>query len=52
MFDIQPSFLTHEELLKYAQMTLDKKESLPMIWQQEILSRLALVLDALTDDLR
>lgn len=52
MLDIQPSSLTPEELLKYSQMFLDKNEPLPIAWQQELLSRMAILLDLLSDDLR
>lgn len=39
MSSIQPSSLTDDELVRYAQMYHDRKESLPMAWQQELLKR-------------
>lgn len=39
--------MTNEELLKYAQMFLDRKESLPIEWQQVLLQRFKETLDDL-----
>jgi hypothetical protein len=45
MSNIQPSTLTYEELLHYAQMYLDRKESIPLAWQEEIVKRAFATLD-------
>jgi hypothetical protein len=39
MSNIQPSTLTYSELLHYAQMYIDRKESLPLAWQEELIKR-------------
>ena len=39
MSNIQPTTLTYEELLHYAQMYMDRKESLPLSWQDELVKR-------------
>lgn len=44
---MHPLSMTNEELLKYAQMFLDRKESLPIEWQQILLQRFASCLDDL-----
>lgn len=45
--DFMPaSSMSDEELLKYAQMWLDRKEPMPLEWQQELTKRLAAALDA------
>ncbi len=44
---MHPISMTDEELLKYAQMFLDRKESLPIEWQQELLLRFTQRLDDL-----
>lgn len=46
MSNIQPSTLTYSELLHYAQMYLDRKESLPFAWQEEIVKKALAALDA------
>lgn len=45
MFDFQPSNLTDEEFVKYAQFFHDRKEHLPLAWQEELLKRLIAQLD-------
>ena len=45
MFTLQPTSLTYEELLHYAQMALDRKESLPLHWRQELVKRAYAQLD-------
>jgi hypothetical protein len=35
-----PSTLSTDELVRYAQMQLDRKESLPVAWQEELVTRL------------
>ena len=45
MSDIQPSTLTYSELLHYAQMRLDRKEGLPLSWQEEIVKKALAALD-------
>lgn len=35
-----PQALTNAELTRYAQMYLDRKESLPLDWQEELIKRL------------
>lgn len=47
MFIIQPQSLTTAELVHYAQMALDRKEALPILWQEELVKRL---FDALDDN--
>jgi len=47
MSDIQPSSLTYAELLHYAQMYMDRKESLPLSWQDELVKRAIARLDDL-----
>lgn len=44
---MHPSNMTDEELLKYAQMFLDRKEALPLEWQEILLKRFAACLDDL-----
>lgn len=44
---MHPISMTDEELLKYAQMFLDRKESLPMEWQEVLLQRFEETLDRL-----
>lgn len=39
MSHIQPTALTYEELLHYAQMYTDRKESMPLAWQDELVKR-------------
>ena len=46
MFDIQPSQLTDEEFVRYAQFFHDRKELLPLAWQEQLLKRLIAQLDA------
>jgi len=41
MSSIQPGTLDNEELMRYAQLYLDRKETMPLTWQQELLKRLA-----------
>jgi len=39
MQGIQPRTLSNKELVKYAEMFLDKPEGLPINWQKELLRR-------------
>ena len=39
MSNIQPTSLSYKELLHYAQMYIDRKESLPFSWQEELIKR-------------
>ena len=45
MSNIQPSTLTYAELLHYAQMYIDRKESLPFSWQEELVKKALAALD-------
>lgn len=45
MISIPPTALSTEELMRYAQMYVDKKEPLPTPWAQELLTRLAKKVD-------
>ena len=45
MSNIQPATLTYSELLHYAQMFIDRKESLPFSWQEELVKKALLALD-------
>lgn len=42
---IPASILDTEELLRYAQMYLDRGDSIPIPWQQELIRRLIKELD-------
>jgi hypothetical protein len=46
-----PHNLSNAELARYAQMYVDRKESLPLSWQQELIRRLQNALD-FADDFR
>jgi hypothetical protein len=45
MSEIQPTALAYAELLHYAQMYLDRKESLPFAWQEELVKKALAALD-------
>ena len=45
MHKVNPTTLTTEELMRYAQLFLDRKENMPMSWQEELLKRLAKEID-------
>jgi len=45
MSEIQPTTLTYSELLRYAQMYIDRKESLPFSWQEELVKKALAALD-------
>jgi hypothetical protein len=47
MFNIQPTTLTAEELCRYAQLATDKNESVPLAWQQALITHLQTSLDSL-----
>lgn len=47
MHGIQPQRLSDDELLRYTQMLLDKKEPVPEAWLQEVVNRFHKVLDRL-----
>lgn len=49
MHGIQPQRLSEDELLRYAQMFIDRKEALPEAWAQELISRFHKVMDRLYD---
>ena len=42
---IPASILDTEELIRYAQMYLDRGDNIPLPWQQELLKRFAQELD-------
>jgi hypothetical protein len=46
MSTLTPYHLKTEELLRYAQLYLDKKENIPMLWQQELLRLFLKEIDA------
>lgn len=43
---IPANILKTDELLRYAQMYLDRRDNIPLPWQQEILSRFSAELDS------
>jgi hypothetical protein len=45
MYDLQPQALTDKELIRYADLWLDK-ESLPIAVQRELIKRIEQLLDA------
>ena len=45
MHKMNPTTLTTEELMRYSQLFLDRKENIPMSWQQELLKRMATEID-------
>ncbi len=47
MISIPPASLTTEELIRYSQMYVDKKEPLPLSWAQELIERLSTAVDDL-----
>lgn len=50
--DFMPaSSMSDEELLKYAQMWLDRKESLPLEWQRELVKRFTAAHDLAINEL-